>query len=118
VTQQRISTLARELPVDLRSRGVCPACLLFVISELHTGDGRKIGGAVTRIASTLWDEGLDASVRFALEHAVRRDLPGAAEALRDFELRGFRSAIFRAVVRRLAEDLDEEARRHYLASLN
>jgi hypothetical protein len=66
----------------------------------------------------LWAEGLDASVAIALERAVRLDVPDAAEALRDFEARGFRSTIFRAVVRGLAEELDENVRRSYLASLN
>jgi hypothetical protein len=114
----RLSGLAAALPVGLHSPGVCLACLTFVTAELDSGDGRRIAGAVTQIAPTLWDEGLDESVRIALEHAAQRSLPDAAGALRDFEERKFRSAVFRAVVRRLGEQLAEEIRRDYAASLN
>jgi hypothetical protein len=97
---------------------VCKPCLLFVVTELEGGDARKISGAITEIAPTLWAEGLDASVAVALERAVRLGAPNARAALRDLEERKFRSTIFRAVVRRLAEDLDEEVQRWYRASLN
>jgi hypothetical protein len=49
---------------------------------------------------------------------VRKGVPDAREALRDFEDRGPRSDVFRAVVRRLAEELEREVNRTYLASLN
>jgi hypothetical protein len=113
-----LRALAEALRVGLHSPGVCLLCLTFVTSELESGDGRKIAGAVTRISPSLWYEGLDESVRMALEHAVRNGVPDAADALRDFEARAFRSTIFRAVVRRLAEQLDENARREFAASLN
>jgi hypothetical protein len=118
VTEKQVTALAARLEVDLSSRGVCPACLSFVVFALEEGDGRRVAGAVTRVASMLWDEGLDVAVRVALERAVAEAVDGAAEGRREFEERGFRSRTFRAVVRRLAEDLAEESRRMYLASLN
>jgi hypothetical protein len=57
-------------------------------------------------------------VRDALERKVRAGIADATEALLDFDERGFRSGIFRAVVRRLAAEPKEDARRAYLASLN
>lgn len=112
VTARRAAEVAATLPIGLGSHGVCPACLSFVCMELESGDGRKIAGEVTRIAPTLWDEGLGDEVARALE---RVDAPDAAEEL---AVRGFRSMIFHAVVRRLAELLDEDIRRTYAASLN
>jgi hypothetical protein len=53
-----------------------------------------------------------------LERKVRAGIAEATEALLDFDERGFRSGIFRAVVLRLAAELKEDARRAYLASLN
>ena len=70
------------------------------------------------IAPTLWAEGLDRPVREALERKARSGLMDATEALWDIDERGFRSGIFRAVVRRLAGELAEDVQRAYLASLN
>src|SRR3954451_19395739 len=113
-----LSELARQLRVGLQSPGLCPACLGIVAMELESGGNRKIAGAITQIAPILWDEGFDVSVQVAIERAVRDGVPDAADAQRDFEKRGFRSTVFRAVVRRLAEELDSAIRRDYLASLN
>jgi hypothetical protein len=115
---ERMTELAAALPVGLQSPGVCLACLTFVSFELESGDERKIGRAVTEIACGLWDDGLEATVAVALERAVRLEVPDADVALRDFEARTFRSTIFRAVVRRLAEQLDEDMRRNYVAWMN
>jgi hypothetical protein len=115
---ERMTKLAAELPVGLHSPGVCLACLTIVSFKLESGDERKIGRAVTEIACGLWDDGLDATVAAALERAVRLEVPDANVALRDFEARGFRSTIFRAVVRRLAEQQVEDMRRAYTALLN
>jgi hypothetical protein len=93
-------------------------CLLLVTPELESEDGRAAAGRITMIAPTLWAEGLDRPVRDALEQKVRFGVADAADALLDFDERGFRSGIFRAVVRRLAAELKESAQRAYLASLN
>src|SRR5262245_26801884 len=103
-----IESVAAALPVGLHSRGVCPMCLLFLIQ----------GGPEATVVTNLWAEGLGDSVRAELAEAARRGTAGAGDALADFDARGCRSAIFRAVVRRLARELDESARRAYQASLN
>jgi predicted HAD superfamily phosphohydrolase len=89
----------------------------MVAMELGRDDG-SAGRTLRWVVTTLWAEGLGEPVGDALHGAVRRSVPGAREALRDFDERGPRSAIFRAVVRRLAEDLDEEVQRAQRASLN
>ena len=118
VTAKRVDELAKSLEVGLHSPGVCPMCLLLVGTELEREDGRPAAGRITVVAPTLWAEGLDRPVRDALERKVRAGIVDATEALLDFDERGFRSGIFRAVVRRLAAELMHNARRAYLASLN
>jgi len=93
-------------------------CLSLVVTELDRADGRAAAGRITMVAPTLWAEGLDRPVRDALERQARSGVVDAIDALRDFDERSFRSGIFRAVVRRLAEELAEDARRAYLALLN
>jgi hypothetical protein len=90
----------------------------MVAMELERGDERSAGRAIRWVVATLWAEGLGEPVEDALHRAVRKSVPDAREALRDFEDRGPRSDVFRAVVRRLAEELEQEVQRSYLASLN
>ena len=118
MTKERAADLAAALEVDLRSPGVCPACLSFVAFEVDSGDERRIAGQITSMAPNLWDEGLGDSVRSALERAVAANVAAAADALVELEQAGARSRIFRAVVRRLAVELVEGARRSCVASLN
>jgi hypothetical protein len=118
VTKRSATQLARMLDVGLRSPGVCPACLSFVAFEIEDGTEQRVAGQITFVAPLLWDEGLGESVRRALRAAVRDCASGARDALQDLETRRARSAIFRAVVRRLAAELAEDARRSYFASLN
>jgi hypothetical protein len=118
VTAKHVEALAKSLDVGLHSPGVCSMCLLLVTPELDCEDGRAAAGRITMIAPTLWAEGLDRPVRQALEQKVRFGVADATEALLDFDERGFRSGIFRAVVRRLAIELKESAHRAYLATLN
>lgn len=117
MTKQRATVIAEKLDVSLNSHGVCPACLAFVAYEIDHGDERRVTGQITAMAPNLWAEGLGDSVRSSLERAVSR-WPDAEEALRELEVAGPRSRIFRAAVRRLAADLAEDARRAYQASLN
>jgi hypothetical protein len=93
-------------------------CLSLVAAELDRADGRAVAGRITMVASTLWVEGLGAVVRDAVERKARSGVADATDALCDLEARSFRSAIFRAVVRRLARELEEDMRRAYLALLN
>ena len=117
MTAKRVTGLAKSLDVGLHSPGVCPLCLSLVATELDRPDGRRAAGRITVVASTLWIEGLDAPVREALALRARSGAADATEALQDLEERGFRSTIFRAVVRRLAEELAVDSRRAYLAYL-
>lgn len=118
MTKEEAARLAASLPIGLGSHGVCPACLSFVVFALDGEDERRVAGQVTSIAPVLWGEGLDVTVRAALEAAVGRGVDAAAEGLAELRQRGFRSAVFGAVVRRLAVELRHEARRSYQASLN
>lgn len=109
------ATLAAKLSVGLGSHGVCYPCLGLVADELASGDGRE---AEHWVVPTLWIEGLGVTVRAAVERAVELDLPDAAAACDDLRARGCRSGIFRAVVRRLARELEQETQRALAASLN
>jgi hypothetical protein len=110
--------LAAALDVSLASRGVCPACLCEIAWERGHGDEREQRRAYADFAPNLWFEGLGETVRRALVVAAHDDVPGAAAALTDLEARSLRSGIFRAVVHRLADELDRETRRAFDASLN
>jgi hypothetical protein len=81
--------------VNLQSPGVCEICL-YEFSQ--SGDNWFV--------VTLWQEGLGETVASAL-----RTVPGAEDLKRDFESRGCRSKVFRAVMRKLARDIEEDARR-------
>ena|SRR5947209_1496242 len=118
MTDNRLSRLARALEVGLGAHGVCPACLGMVAMEIDHGDDRSVAAAVRMVVPNLWAEGLGGPVEDALRGAVRRRVADAEEALRDYEDRGPRSDIFRAVVRHLARQLGEEVNRARLASLN
>jgi hypothetical protein len=113
-----VTRLARKLGLGLHAHGVCQACLGMVAMELEFGDDRSVAGTIRMVVPNLWAEGLGGPVEDALHSATRKGVPDAREALRDFEARGPRSDIFRAIVRRLAEDLKEEVDRTYRASLN
>jgi hypothetical protein len=110
-----IARLAAKLSVGLGSHGVCYPCLAVVADELASGEGRE---AEHWVVPTLWAEGLGITVTAAVERAVELDLFGAAAARDDLRARGCRSDVFRAVVRRLARELEQETRRAFAASLN
>jgi hypothetical protein len=118
VTAKHAEALAKSLDIGLGSPGVCVMCLWLVATELERDDGRAAAGRITMVAPSLWAEGLDRPVRDALERKVQSRVADATDALRDFNERGFRSGIFRAVVRHLAGELKEDMRRAYAASLN
>lgn len=107
--------LAARLSVGLGSHGVCYPCLGEVAHELECGDGHRVERWVV---GTLWIEGLGVTVTAAVARAVQLGLTDAEEARDDLAARGCRSGIFRAVVRRLARDLQQETRRAIAAALN
>ena len=108
--------LAKRLSVGLGSPGICLPCLGEVAHILETDPTRRRGE--TWFMTTLWAEGLGVSVTAALERAVALGITGAPEARSDLRARGARSAIFRATVRRLARELQEETDRAIRAALN
>jgi len=94
--------LAQRLDVNMHSDGVCLPCL-YEFSQ--SGDSWFV--------VTLWQEGLGETVAAAL-----RGVAGADELRRDFERRGCRSELFRAVMRKLAREIEEDARRARAAIWN
>jgi hypothetical protein len=94
--------LAERLDVNLHSDGVCLPCL-YEFSQ--SGDSWFV--------VTLWQEGLGETVASAL-----RVLPGADDLKADFERRGCRSDIFRAVMRKLAREIEDDSRRALAAVWN
>jgi hypothetical protein len=110
-----LADLAAALQIGLGAPGLCIACLTF--PAFAEGE-REIAREVRNIAPVLWAEGFGRPVRAALRSAVDDGVAGAEPALRDLDERTFRSAIFRAVVHRLAAELRTQSRRRYLASLN
>lgn len=116
VNPQRAASLAARLDVGLGSPGVCHACLSIVAMDLD--DERETGRSISAVAPMLWAEGLHAPVRAALERAAASDVADAADGVTDLDRHGCRSRLFRAVVRRLAVELEEDVRRAYRASLN
>jgi hypothetical protein len=96
--------LAAEL--DLGDVPTCPLCLLDLAFEFH--EGRKPSrGLVTRTADWVWMESGE-GVRRAVVRARMEEHPLAEEALRDLELKGWRSGFAEAVVLRLARELAGE----------
>lgn len=103
--------LATRLDLDLKSAGICLACLSFVSMPLSAGDGHKARRELVRIAPDLWAEGLEASMRDALERARLSGDPDADEGIREVELNGGHARIVHAVIERLALEQTEDARR-------
>jgi hypothetical protein len=94
--------LAQQLAVNLHSPGVCLPCL-YEFSR--SGDSWFV--------VTLWQEGRGDTVASAL-----RTAPGAEELKRDFAARGCRSELFRAVMRKLAREIEKDARKARAAIWN
>jgi hypothetical protein len=102
--------VAAELDLDVDDIGICHACLSFVSMALDRGDEREVREETNRMTPILWEEGLAPPARHALERARKGGIPGAEAALTDVEARGGRSAVAKAIVRRLAADLSARAR--------
>lgn len=102
--------IAERLDLDVYELGICHACLGFVASALDSGDEREIRRWVDRMTPDLWAEGLALPVRAALERARRRGDPDADAAIFAVEAHGARSLVVKAIVRRLAEDMQRRVR--------
>jgi hypothetical protein len=110
ITPQQAEELAAALDLDLDEVGICHACLSFVSFALDAGDEREARSATFRMSRDLWCEGLALPVQAALERARRRGVPRAAAAIDEVAHRGHRTAVVRAIVRRLAAELSRRAR--------
>jgi hypothetical protein len=104
-TPARARALATALELEVHETGVCRACLCFVSFAIDSGDEQDVRRQTFAFARPLWEEGLALPVRLALEKARVRGVPDAVEAIADIELRGSRSPVVRAIVRKLGEDL-------------
>ena len=101
----RAGAFVASLEVDVSATRICYACLSFVSFPLVDGDEREALSWTRRLTPSLWYEGLEeyalSTVRAARDGGVR-DAEGACA---DLELNGGESAVARALVLRLAEDL-------------
>lgn len=95
--------------VDLEGVGYCPACMLELAWKIRDGETPS-HGLISCTADSIWGESED-GFRRALFRARMREVPGAEEALRDFELNAWRGRYFQAIVFRLAQELAEEMER-------
>jgi hypothetical protein len=98
-----------ELELDVDRLPICLACLGIVSMAIDEGNPHKIVGATRSMAPDLWAEGLELPAWTALEGARDRGVEGAEEAITDVLEHGCHSAVARAIVRRLAEQLSERA---------
>jgi hypothetical protein len=96
----------------------CPMCIFGVACALDSDDEQGSRRALRFFMPLLWDEGLDAPVRAALQAARGAGVAGAGAALADLDARGPRSYVFGAVVRRLARLQSDAMKRSYITSQN
>lgn len=110
LTRKQAEEFAERLDVSL-DVGICHACLSFVSMALDHGDEREIAHQLSCMTPDLWEEGLSAPAVDAAWRAYTAEAPHAAEALADLRARGGRSVVARAIVRRLAAELSDHARK-------
>jgi hypothetical protein len=109
VTRAAADALAAELDLDVDDLAICHACLSFVSFAIDSGDDREVTLWTRRMAPDLWAEGLEQPVRMALRRARERGLANSEEAVRVVDVKGARSQIVHAIVRRLAAELSARA---------
>jgi len=105
LTAAEARSLADQLELDVHDSGICKACLCFVAFALDTGDEADVRRQTFALAQPLWEEGLALHARLALEKARVAGVARAQQAIAEIELHGHRSAVVRAIVRRLGEQL-------------
>jgi hypothetical protein len=105
----RADALAAQLELEL-DQGICHACLWFVCVELEEGNPHRITGALRRMTPDLWHDGLRERALAAVRRARDLGVVDADAALADLEQQGGRSGVARAIVRRLAEELNRRTR--------
>jgi hypothetical protein len=110
--------LAAQLDLDLGHIPICYPCLSFVSMAIDNGDQHKIRGATVQFTPDLWEEGLAAPARGAVERAARRGVKNADRALADIDRAGARTPIARAIVQVLAVQLSTRTRAAIAAPWN
>ena len=102
------SDAARTFVDGLDLSGVfgCPMCLFGLAWKLHEGE-RVFPQTVTATAGLTWPE-IEPALRDAVVEARMAEVAGAEDALRDLNRRGFRGAVARMVVERLARGVADE----------
>ena len=105
----RADALASKLDIGL-DIPICLACLSLVAFAVDADDPVETARQTRRLTPVLWDEGLSAPALDAVRRACECGVQHAREGLVDLERRGGGSAVARAIVLRLAEDLAENMR--------
>ncbi|MGZ4354342.1 MAG: hypothetical protein ACXVZ4_12420 [Gaiellaceae bacterium] len=106
----RARAFVARLEVDVGRTSICYACLSFVSFPLDDGDERQALSATRKMTPILWDEGLREYALAAVRHAMQTGVAEAEAAFADLDLQGGRSAVARALVLRLADDLTRRTR--------
>lgn len=116
LTPPQANALAAQLELELNA--VCPMCLSVVSFALEEGTPDEIAGALGRMTPELWADGLGEQVLAAVGRLCAAGVPHAREALAELEARGGRSVVARAIVRRLAVELNARMQRAEEAAMN
>ena len=109
-TLARARTLVSQLEVDVSRTSICYACLCVVSFPLDAGDERRAVYEARSMTPVLWHEGLAEYALAVVRQAAEARVRDAAPALEELERRGGRSAVARALVLRLADDLARRTR--------
>ena len=94
-----------DVPLD---SSVCSACLGMVSIALDFGDAKDVAHELRRMTPDLWGDGLSEIALAAVREARDRGVAGADLALAELEAGGGRSAVARAIVRKLASELSRQ----------
>ena len=117
VNDARATALAERLELDVMTSGVCLPCLSFAAFPLDSGDEQKARREARRLTPQLWGEGLELATLLALERAKTDGVECASAAIAEVRQHGPRSAVVRAIVWRLAQQLVEDMRRRPAATV-
>jgi hypothetical protein len=108
--ETRAAAVADALGLELRKLELCALCLFGVSTPLRRGDERELRSALRFFAPLLWEEGLEAPLRAALQRAAREGVRDATAAVEDLDRYGPACRVVKEVVRRLALQQLQELR--------
>jgi hypothetical protein len=102
------------LEIDYATVPICLACLTLVSFPLDLGRDAEARREAAELRRHLWEDGLAEPTRLALERACERAVDRAAEAMREIDRIGARSAVVTAIILQLAyAQVDEMRARHW-----